>query len=83
MEINVTQLYFKEIDKNNTPYCLIQYISKLEEKWKFLSGTVPWRYMIEQFEEYIFWIFNLLYAKGKRVAPVIIKKSTFVGFGSP
>ena len=61
--INVIQLYFKEIHKNNTPYCLIQYISKLEEKWTFLSGPVPWRYMIEPFEEYIFWIFNLLYAK--------------------
>ena len=35
MEINGTQLYFKEIDKSNTPYCLIQYISKLEEKWHF------------------------------------------------
>ena len=50
---------------------------------EFLSCSVPWRYMIEQFEEYIFWIFNLLYAKGKKVAPVIIKKSTFVEFGSP
>ena len=54
MEINGTQFYFKEIDKNNTPYCLIQYISKLEEKWIFLSGSVPWSHMIEQFEEYIF-----------------------------
>ena len=50
---------------------------------EFLSGSVPLRHMIEQFEEYIFWIFNLLYAKEKQVAPVIIKKSTFVGFGSP
>ena len=83
MKINGTQLYFKEIDKSNTPYCLIQYISKLEEKWKFLSGSVPVGHMIEQFEEYIFLIFNLLYAKEKQVAPVIIKKSTFVGFGSP
>ena len=49
----------------------------------FLSGSVPLRHMIEQFEEYIFWIFNLLYAKGKKVVPGIIKKSTFVGFESP
>ena len=54
MKINGTQLYFKETDKNNTPYCLIHYISKLEEKWKFLSGSVPVGHMIEQFEEYIF-----------------------------
>ena len=66
MEINGTKLYFKEIDKNNTPYCLIQYISKFEEKWKFLSGPVPWRHMIEPFEGYIFWIFILLYAKEKK-----------------
>ena len=58
-------------------------MSKLEEKWKFLFGPVPWRHMIEPFEEYIFWIFNLLYAKEKKIAPDIMKKSTFVGFGSP
>jgi len=44
---------------------------------EFLSGSVPLRHLIEHFEEYIF------YAKGKQEAPVIIKKSTFVGFGSP
>jgi len=48
-----------------------------------VSGSVPWCHMIEQFEEYVFGIFNLPYAKGKKVAPVIIKKSSFVGFGSP
>ena len=54
-----------------------RFLEKLiNRKMEFLSGSVPLRHMIEQFEEYIFWIFNLLYSKGKEVAPVIIKKST-------